>query len=642
MSADHEDTFGGMLKRYRLERALTQEALAGRASVSVRAISDLERGINRAPRKDTFDLLTSALALSPRERAALTTAAFPAATSVTEARVSGVPPSLTPLIGRDEEARRLVDLLRRPETRLLTLTGPGGAGKTRLALQIADDLSTTFDDGVCVVMLETVREPDGVARALAGSLLLREAPGESPRDAIFAHLRGHRLLLLLDNFEQVLRAAPLVSDLLIACPGVKALVTSREPLRLRGEREWEVAPLEPAAAIEMFLTRALAARPTLTLTPAAEAAVAKICERLDGLPLAIELAAAHCKTLPPARLLERLRLRQSPLLTHGPVDVPERQRTMRDVIAWSYDLLTEEERRTFRALAVFMGGCSLEAAEAVCGEIGPDLTLTLLEALVDKSILQVKDTIMSAPRFTMLETVREYAWDQAAERDELAGVRRRHAEFFARWAEALPQQVPAVDARDEQITHELANTRAALAWALEQRDARLGLRLALAVGRPWYERGLISEGDYWLNEIILMPATSDDEPGAPLLRMQALFGGSIFAMARGDYLRAERRARECLALARYLDARDEEAAALYGLGEARRAQGDVAQAEGLFEESLARARELNDDAAISRALIGLATLLRQRGELERARAPGGGIAPHPAARITLGDGQRPR
>ncbi len=427
------------------------------------------------------------------------------------------------------------------------------------------------------------------------------------------------MLLTLDNFEHLLVAAPLVGGLLAACPGVKALITSRAPLRLRGEREWEVTPLAIEAAVELFLLRARAARPTLTLTPEAEAVVARICERLDRLPLAVELAAAHIKTLPPAPLLERLE-RRLPLLAGGPVDTPERHRTVRGAIAWSYDLLDEAQRRLFRALAIFSGGWTLEAAEAVCGVADEAETLTLLESLVDKSLIHADGASEGSPRFTMLETIREYALEQAEAGGELEPLRRRHAEYYARWGQAVGNQEQG--ASDELIAVEFANARAALAWAIERHEAGLGLLVMQGVGRPWYERGYIEEGSARLSELLELSAEPGAGPGneaalAPM-RLGALFGASLFASARGDYAGAERLADESLTLARRLGERGAEAAALYSLGDALRAQGDDVRAEGLFERSLTLCRELDDSAGVTRAIMGLATLLRQRGELIRA------------------------
>jgi non-specific serine/threonine protein kinase len=296
--------------------------------------------------------------------------------------------------------------------------------------------------------------------------------------------------------------------------------------------------------------------------------------------------------------------------------MPERQRTVSGAIAWSYDLLDEAERRLFRSLAVFAGGCALEAAEAVCGADGGAETLTLLEALVDKSLIHADNASEGAPRFTMLETIREYALELAGESGELESLRQRHAEYYARWGEVVGNQ--AQGASDELIAVEFANARAALAWVIERHEAGLGLRVMQGVGRPWYERGYIGEGSARMNELLALSAAPEQEAALAPLRLRALFGASLFAAAQGDYARAEELANESLTLSRRLGERGVEAAALYAVGDALRTRGDDAGAERHFEESLTLCRELGDHAGITRAIMGLATLLRRRGELARA------------------------
>ena len=407
-----EPPFGALLKQYRQAAGLTQERLAERAGLSVRAISDLERGVNRTPRQETLDLLAQALRLPPRKRALLAASARPASdlTDAWEPQTHPphhVPASLAALIGRESEVTRATMLLERTEVRLLTLIGPSGIGKTRLGLQVAEDVLDRFDDGVWFVALAPLRDASLVAGAIAQALELREAPGQAPQELLKTSLREQQRLLLLDNFEQVAGAALLVAELLNTCPRLKVLVTSRAALHIRGEYELPVEPLEQEAAVTLFLERAQAARPDLDSGPETIQAAAAICQRLDRLPLALELAAARVKVLPPPALLERLK-RRLPLLTGGALDLPERQRTMRDAVAWSYELLSPAEQRLFRRLAIFAGGWTLEAAEALCGEAEESSGSAVLEeltSLVNQSLVR-SERRAEKPLFSMLEVIR--------------------------------------------------------------------------------------------------------------------------------------------------------------------------------------------------------------------------------------------
>jgi predicted ATPase/DNA-binding XRE family transcriptional regulator len=358
-------TFGALLKRYRMAAGLTQEALAERASLSTRAVSDLERGLSRAPRYDTLDLLTKAMNLEAEPRATLFAAARPALpredTKATPLQVLPFPP--TTLLGREQEVAQALGLVQARSVRLLTVTGPSGVGKTRLALEIAHHLRADFADGLAWIDLTALRDPTLVPQTVAQTLGLHEQVDQPFSEQVGAFLQDKQFLLLLDTFEQVLPAADFVADLLVSCPRLQVLVTSRTPLHLRAEQQLLLSPLTSAASVALFRERAQRVQPGLDVT---SAVVAAICEQVDRLPLAIELAAAHVRVLSLPVLLERLsdRLR---LLRGGARDLPERQRTMQEAIAWSYHLLPPTPQRWFRRLSVFMGGCTLIAAESICG-----------------------------------------------------------------------------------------------------------------------------------------------------------------------------------------------------------------------------------------------------------------------------------
>ena len=390
--------FGVLLKRYRMAAGLTQEALAERAGLSTRAVSDLERGLSRAPHYDTLDLLRQAMDLSAEQRASLFAAARPAV-SLDDAKfapLSVLPFPPTPLLGREPEVTQALGFMRERGARLLTLTGPGGVGKTRLALELAHTLRADFPDGLAWIDLTILRDPALVPQTVAQSLELREQAHHTFPEQVRAFLQDKQYLLLLDNFEQVLSAADFVSHLLVSCPRVQMLVTSRVPLHLRAEQQLALAPLTPAAAVTLFRERAQRVQPHFD---AAEPAVVAICDQVDRLPLAIELAAAHVRVLSLPVVLERLsdRLR---LLRGGARDLPERQRTMEEAIAWSYHLLSPTNQRWFRALSIFIGGYTLAAAEVICGgeePTAPDGGLSAITALVDASLAQMETTEDAPP-----------------------------------------------------------------------------------------------------------------------------------------------------------------------------------------------------------------------------------------------------
>ena len=454
-----QSSFGAILKHYRLAAGLSQEALAARASLSARTISDLERGVHAAPHTDTLGLLTGALSLTDQQRTLLLASARPADAFVDtppRSHMLDFPVPPTRLVGRERERSHTLELLRRASTRLFTLTGPSGVGKTRFALQLIQDIAPDFVDGVTFVALASVRDAALVPGAIAQALGIHESANTSLVEQVRVLLRPKHLLLVLDNVEQVPDCASFVADLLANCPHLFILVTSRTPLRLRAEQEVQLAPLPLQDAVTLFCERAKAVRPTQVY---AESEVAAICEQVDRLPLAIELAAMHVKLLPLSELQKRLTHRLK-LLRDGARDLPKRQQTMENAIAWSYELLTEEQQRCFRALGVFV---------------------LILAALVDASLVLVEIPTEGRERFGMLEMIREYALERlrAAREEELC--RRRHAAYYARLAETVMAYFGEEQGAREShfaLTLELPNARAALEWAEEKNEAELGLQLA--------------------------------------------------------------------------------------------------------------------------------------------------------------------
>jgi predicted ATPase len=552
-----------------------------------------------------------------------------------ELRQANIPVQRTVFVGREKEIAAAKELLLSKDVRLLTITGPGGIGKTRLGLEIASALQEYFPGGVHFVPLSPLRDPGLIAALIVQTLGIRETGGQSSLEQLKRHLQdsAHEpVLFLLDNFEHLIQAAPLVADLLAMAPNLKVLVTSRAALHVYGEREFPVPALGvPDAqaktsldalsqfpAVALFVQRAVAAKPDFELSQQNASAIIEICARLDGLPLAIELAAARVKVLSPSAMRTRLASRLQ-LLTGGARDLPQRQQTLRAAFDWSHDLLSAAEQKLFRRLSVFVGGCTLDGVEAVC-DTKADLELDLLDgmsSMVDKSLLQQFEQANGEPRFLMLETIREYAREKLEASGEDAATKRAHAAYCLVLAEEAAAESGAEGAEvRERIALEHDNFRAALDWLTETGDADWGLRLGTALFRFWESREFLTEGRDRLGKLLRMPSAA-----APTkARARALFAAGVLASEQGEIGVADALMMESLVIARQLGDQQGTAVSLNARAVHARDLGNLALAHSLFQESLALWRELGDLKAMARALSNLASVLKMQGEFELAHS----------------------
>lgn len=570
--------------------------------------------------------------------------AGPAPRIPTPTRITNLRPPATAFIGREAEVAAVRQLARRREVRLVTLTGPGGTGKTRLSLHVATALLDYFMHGVFFVALAAIQDPALVPSTIAGALGVKETAGESLLERLKEYLRDQHLLLVLDNFEQVTAAAPLVEDLLAATRRLVILVTSRAPLHLAAEHEYLVPPmglpdprhirtldaLAKYPAVALFTVRAQAVQPDFALTLENASAVTEICARLDGLPLAIELAAARSNLLRPVQMLAHLTATPGGgslhLLTGGSPDLPLRQQTLRGAIDWSYDLLPPGARTMFARLAVFVGSCTLHAAEVVCNAHKPARTTLLraplrvlpiaaldgLEVLLENSLLRQMAGINGEPRFGMLETIQEYALEQLNSSGEVPTLRDRHAGYYLALAESAEPELRGTQQVKwlARLEDEHDNIRAALRWALESGDLETAVRLGRAMWRFWYARGHLSEGRRWLE--VGLAAGRATLPAA--LRARALRGAGILARQQGDYAKARALLDESLTLWREQDDTRGIATSLNSLALLILDQGDYAGAQTYLEQSLVLERELGGQQGIARALSNLGSVALRQGE----------------------------
>jgi predicted ATPase/DNA-binding CsgD family transcriptional regulator len=629
-------TFGELLRHHRIAAGLTQDELAQRAGLSARAVSDLERGLHRAPHRDTMRRLADALGLCGPQRSVLLAGRLPRTKPVERGQPAPggeptLPTPLTSFIGRERAVEEVKLLLSRG--RLLTLIGSGGVGKTRLAVSVARAWLTGGGEAgtfVAFADLTPLADADLVPQTVAAQLGVPEQPGRSVLATLIDALEGQAGLLVLDNCEHLVEAcAVLANELLTACPELRILATSREALRIAGETVWRVPSLElpessqaleqitSSEAVRLFVDRARAVLPTFELNSATIGAVTEVCRRLDGIPLALELAAARVSLLSIEQIAARLDDALG-LLVAGRRLAPARQQTVRATLDWSYALLTESERMLFERLAVFVGGCTLEAAEAVAGGDGlaPREVLALLGRLVYTSMVVVEPAPDGHTRYRLLEALRQYGRERLTESGSADDIHRQHAAYFLALAEQIEPDLsnPRVMAAQARLEADHDNFRTALGWFVDQADIERAQRLAGALGRFWFFRGHLAEADVWLSRLLAVGV--GDRPTAG--RAKCLYGAGMLAIGRSDYLAVESLSEQGRGLWHALGNAAQEAFCLFTLGQATMRLGKYAAARPHLEAGLALSRAASHGGAEANCLVSLAELAAELGHDDEA------------------------